>query len=321
MKNTKWSRTIVIITIIAVVLLLPVLFLEQPYQLSILIYTLLNIMLAVSMRLIMITGQITLGHAAFAAIGGYTSALLVTKLGFNFWAALPLTLLFSVVISLIIGYPTLRIKGAYFAILTFAFGQVIMYVFQTWKEIFGGAFGIVDIPRPHAISIPGLFAIDFSSRIASYYLIAAFAIIAVLFMYRLERSRFGLIFHSIGEMDLLAEHSAVNIMRYKVLAFTVGSLFATLAGILYTHYIGVITPWSFTFHSSVNYLIFVVFGGMGSFIGPIIGTCVFTPLPQLLKPLKAYEPLISYGVLLLVILFLPGGIMSLFKRRKHRGST
>jgi branched-chain amino acid transport system permease protein len=300
---------------IAAVLLLPVLFLEQPYQLSILIYTLLNVMLAVSMRLIMITGQITLGHAAFAAIGGYTSALLVTKLGFTFWEALIPALALSAAISLVIGYPTLRIKGAYFAILTFAFSEVIRYVFQTWKDIFGGAFGIVDIPRPEAITIPGLFAIDFSSRISSYYLIAVFVIVAILFMYRLEKSRFGLIFHSIGDADTLSEHSGVNIMNYKVLAFTIGSIFASLAGILYTHYIGVITPWSFTFNTTVNYLIFVVFGGMGSFIGPIIGACIFTPLPQILKPLKTFEPLISSVVLLIVILFLPGGLMSFFKRR------
>lgn len=306
---------------IAVVLLLPLIFLSQPYQLSIMIFMLLNIVFAVSMRLIMTTGQITLGHAAFAAVGGYTTALLVTKMGFTFWEALPLAAIVAILLSLLIGYPSLRLKGGYFAILTFALSEALRYVFQTWKDIFGGSFGIINIPPPDAISIPGLFTIDFSSRVASYYLIAIFAIIAVVFMYRLEKSRFGLIFHSIGESDSLSEHTGVNIMNYKVLAFVIGSSFAAIAGVLQTHYLTIINPFTFTFHSTVRYLIFGVIGGTGSIFGPIIGACIFTPLPEILRPLKEFESIIYALVLLVGILFFPGGIMSIFQRRKDRGSS
>lgn len=321
MKNKAWQKVIGFVIGIAVVLLLPLLFLSQPYQLSILIFMLLNIVFAVSMRLIMTTGQITLGHAAFAAIGGYTTTLLVTKMGFTFWESLPLAGIVAIILALVIGYPTLRLKGGYFAILTFALSEAVRYVFQTWKDIFGGSFGIVNIPPPDAISIPGVFTIAFTSRVSQYYLIAVFAIIAILFMYRVEKSRFGLIFHSIGAADSLSEHTGVNIMNQKVLAFVIGSFFAAIAGVLQTHYLTIINPFTFTFHSTVRYLIYGVLGGTGSFFGPIIGACIFTPLPELLRPLKEFESIIYALVLLIGILFFPGGIMSIFQRRKKRGSA
>ncbi len=291
--------------------MLPLLYASEPYRLSIMIYILLNIIFATSMRIIMTTNQLTLGHAAFGAIGGYTAALLVTKAGFSFWASLPLAAIVAVFFSLIIGFPTLRLKGAYFAILTFALSEVIRFVFQTWRRVFGGSFGIVDIPSPEAISIPGLFTIDFSSRISFYYLIAIFTILVVAFLYSVEKSRYGLIFKSIGEADSLTEHTGVNIINYKVLAFTIGSVIAALAGVLQTFYTGLINPMSFTFHQTVNYLIFIVIGGAGFFAGPILGAVILTALPEVLKPLKEYEPIIYAMVLMCGILFFPSGLMGM----------
>jgi branched-chain amino acid transport system permease protein len=313
-RKDIWRRWIGMAAIIVVVLLLPILFASEPYRLGIFIFMLLNIVFAVSMRLIMTTAQITLGHAAFGAIGGYTSALVVINLGFSFWIALVLAVALAAIIALVIGYPTLRLKGGYFAILTFALSEFIRFVFQTWRGTFGGSFGIVDIPPPNPITIPGLIEVDFSSRVASYYLIAVFTILAVAFMYRVEKSRYGLIFHSIGEADSLAEHTGVNILNYKVLAFTIGSVIAAMAGVFQTFYMGLITPTSFTFHQTVHYLIFVVIGGMGYFTGPIIAACIFTALPEVLKPLKEYEPAIYALVLLMGILYIPGGLMGLLPR-------
>jgi branched-chain amino acid transport system permease protein len=313
-NNALRKKGIGIGALIGVVLVLPVFLASEPYRLSIFIFMLLNIVYAVSMRLIMTTDQITLAHAAFAAIGGYAATLLVTKLDASFWLALPLAMIIAVLFSVVIGYPTMRLKGAYFAILTFALSEFIRFVFQTWRSLFGGAFGIVDIPAPNSISIPGLFAIDFSSRVASYYLIAVFTVLALVFMYRVEKSRYGLIFHSIKEADFLAEHSGVNILNYKVLVFTIGSTIAAMAGVFQTFYMGLITPMSFTFHQTVTYLIFVVIGGMGSFTGPIIAACIFTALPEVLKPLKEYEPIIYALVLMAGILYVPEGLMGLLPR-------
>jgi branched-chain amino acid transport system permease protein len=317
MDNTSKKKAIGIAAIIAAVLLIPAFSASDPYRLSVLIFIMINIVFAVSMRLIMTTDQITLGHAAFGAIGGYTSALLATKLGFSFWVTLPLAVLVAIFFALLIGYPTLRLKGGYFAILTFALSEVFRYVFQTWRRTFGGAFGIVNIPPPNAIVIPGLVVLDFSSRIASYYLIAVFMILALAFMYRVEKSRYGLIFHSIGEADFLAEHTGVSIINYKVLAFTIGSVFAAMAGVFQTHYIGLITPMSFTFHQTVEYLIFVVIGGLGFFSGPILGACILTALPEVLKPLREYEPIIYAMVLLIGVLYVPEGLMGLAPRLRR----
>ena len=296
--------------------LVPVFLASKPYRLSIFILMLLNIVFALSMRLIMLTDQITLGHSAFAAIGGYSATLLVTKLNFNFWIALPSAMMVAAIVSLLIGYPTLRLKGAYFSILTFALSEFIRYIFLTFRSIFGGAFGIVDIPAPDPISIPGLFRIEFSSRVASYYLVAAFTILAVGFLYRTEKSRYGLIFRSIGEADMITEHTGVNILNYKVLAFMIGSVCATMTGVFQTFYLGLINPMTFTFHQTVFYLIFVIIGGMGSVVGPILAACIFTALPELLKPLKEYEPIFYSLVLLIAILFFPKGILGSFSRKK-----
>lgn len=304
------------IVAIAAVLVLPLLFLSNPYRLSILIFILLNIVFGASMRLIMTINQITLGHAAFGAIGGYTGAILATKLNMSFWLILPASGLVAIFFALIVSYPTLRLKGAYFAILTFALSEVFRFVFQIWRGTFGGAFGIVDIPPPNAITLGSFIHIDFSSRIASYYLIAVFTIVALTIMYRIEKSRFGLAFKSIGQSELLTEHTGVNSINYKVLAFTIGSVFAALAGVFQTFYEGLINPMSFTFHQTVHYLIFVVIGGAGYFSGPIIGAIILTALPEVLRPLKEYEPIIYALVLLLSVLYFPQGLMEIWSNNR-----
>ncbi|MFC1825045.1 branched-chain amino acid ABC transporter permease [Thermodesulfobacteriota bacterium] len=313
-KNKAKKQAIGAAALIAIVLLIPLFFASEPYRLSIMIFILINVVFAVSMRLIMTTEQITLGHAAFGAIGGYTSAMLATRLEWSFWITLPLAALVAVFFSLLIGYMTLKLKGGYFAILTFALSEVIRYVFQTFRGTFGGSFGIVDIPPPNAIPVPGLLEISFDTRISSYYLIAVFAILAVGFMYRIEKSRYGLILKSIGEADVLTEHTGVNILNYKVLAFTIGSTMAAMAGVFQTHYMGLITPLSFTFHQTVEYLIFVVIGGTGYFMGPILGAFILTALPEILKPLREYEPIIYAMVLLIGVLYVPEGLMGLPKK-------
>lgn len=309
--------------LIVVLALVPIIT-DDPYYTHILIMICLSIVFAVGLRMILTTGQLSIGHAAFGAIGAYTCTLLVVKADFNFWLALPLAGVVAAIVAVLVGYPTLRIKGAYFAILTFALGELIRLVFvANWGGLTGGNVGIMGIPAPSAIHIGGR-VLDFDAGVFGnirgyyYYLALLLMLIAVWVMHRFDRSRVGMTFRAIAQADLLAECVGINIMRYKVLAFAVACFFAGLAGGILSSYIHYLSPVSLTFHDSIYFIMFAVVGGVGTISGPIIGALLFTALPEALRGAKQWEPIIAASLLLLAVLFLPGGLVSLPQRIKAR---
>lgn len=306
----KWITKSSIIALLVFALLMPLWF-SDPYLVHILIMTCLNIIFVTGFRLILTTGQLSIAHAAFAAIGAYASTLLVVKVGLNFWLALPLAGMVAAIVAVLVGYPTLKIKGAYFAIMTFALGEVIRLIFTNWKGLFEGSSGIIGIPAPNRIVLQGLPVLQFTSKGSYFILSFVLMVISVFSMYRIEKSRVGLIFHAIAASDKLSESVGINVMNYKVLAFSTGCFFAGLGGAIYAHYIQYLNPHSFSFHESVNWIMFCVTGGIASTSGPIIGSILFTWLPEILRATKHLESLISAIILILVILFLPNGLISL----------
>src|SRR4030042_4174362 len=168
MNWQKWGKTIFYVALLALFILIPFL-INVPYYLGIIIVILLNILLATSLWLILQTGQVSLAHAAFASIGGYMAAALVNSYGFSFWVSLPLAMVIATIIALIIGYITLRLKTHYFLIVTVAFGEIVRIVFGMIEQPFGGTIGILNLPPPDSIAIPGLPVIDFSSKVSFYY--------------------------------------------------------------------------------------------------------------------------------------------------------
>lgn len=279
---------------------------RDPYYLHILITITIFAVLSVGLRLILITGQISATQVAFYGIGAYASALLVLRLGWNTWFALPMAGIITGLIAMVVGYLALRLKGAYFIILTIAFGEVVRLMFMRWAGLFGGPVGLSDIPKPNPI-----LGFDFTSKVDFYYLALLLALVAVTFMYRLEHSRFGLTFNAIREADVLAESVGINPMRYKVLAFAVACFFAGLVGAFYAHYTHFIAPYDFTFHDSAKIIVFTIVGGRSKTLGPIIGTAFLILLVEALDDFGQYIPLF-YGTALIVILFfIPEGIISL----------
>lgn len=281
-------------------------FTQDPYVLNILITTGIWTIAAWGVRLIMSTGQLTLGHAAYMAIGAYTSALLVMKVGLSFWVAFPLAGVISTLVALLIGYLTLRIKGVYFAIITFAFAEIIRLIIIHWPNLLGGYGGLANIPAPHPF-----LTIRFSSRLPYYYLLLALILITYLVMVRIDQSRLGKIFSSIHESDTLAESIGINIMKYKIMAFCIGCFFAGLSGSFYAHYFNFTSPEFFTIWQSIYCLIFVLVGGAGSVFGPLVGSFFLTLIPEILRVAKEYEPIIYAIILILVMFLLPGGLISL----------
>lgn len=305
-------------SILLVVLLLVPLFISQPYVLHVLIIMGINITLATSLRFIATVGQFSLAHAGMVSIGAYSSALLVMKLGFSFWVALPLAGLTAMSIGFLVGYPFVRLKGIYFTMVTLFLTEFITLLAAEWRGLTGGVQGIISIPRPNAIIIPGLLNVTFASKADFYYLALIMVGFTLVSLYAIESSRIGIAFSSVQQSEALAESIGVNSSGFRVLAFSIGCFFAGIAGAFYSHYFSAIAPGSFGFLLSINVFIYMVVGGMRRFSGPSIGAVILTLVPELGREVKEYEPFVFASILLLVIFFLREGLVSLPERFSKR---
>jgi len=317
MNRLDWKKTGFYVVLLAILVFVPVLF-RNLYQLGVITFMLINVLLAVSCWFIMTTGQVTLGHAGFAAIGGYMSAALIARYGMSSWWSLLIAMITAGMIALVIGYITLRIKGIYFIVATLALGEVIRVVFGAWDNPFGGLVGIMNLPPPNAIVIPGLPAIEFASKVSLYYLTLILSLSGIVIMHRVNRSPIGLVFQGIRQADDLAENVGINIMGYKVLAFVIGCMFAGMAGVLYTYSVGSIQPSSFTLIQSAYYLVYVAVGGSINVFGPILGALVLNILSEFLRPVKEFEPIVFALILISAVLLLKGGLIGLVETLWHR---
>lgn len=304
------TRPLSLLLVLVIIVLLIPLVTQDKYYLHILIIMAIFILLTASLRLIFLTGQPSLGHSAFMAIGAYTSAVLAINLGLSFWLALIAAGVTAGIAAALIGIPILRLKGIYFFLVTFAFVELVRMAFNTfWRDVLGGPWGKYNIPGPGRISIPGLFTVNLGDRIPFYYLTVVLVLISLIILYRIERSRMGLVFKAIGGTDDLAEHVGIHLMGYKVFAFAIGCFFAGIAGSVYAHYHGVITPPDFGWVES-NYIIFyMIVGGVGSFAGPVLGASVLTFARTFFSAFPYYTGL-TFGILLIaVMMFMPEGLV------------
>lgn len=300
---------IILLTVLFILLVLPVI-IRNPYYLHILIMILLGSIFAVSLRLTWVTMIFNLGHAAFAAIGAYSSVLLVMRLGLSFWAALPLAGILAAICATILGYITLRVGGIYFLIITLVFNEVIRLSAISWASLTGGWTGIPDIPHP-LISILGVQIVEFTSKVPYYYLILILFLITLIVCYRIDMSRFGATLRSIAESETLSESVGINVLRCKVAVFSIGSFFSGVGGSFYAHYFGLLTPNTFSMYQSFDYFFYVYVGGAATIFGPVIGAALLIIMLEVLRGAVTYK-MISYAVILLLIArFLPTGVESL----------
>ena len=194
---------------------------------------------------------------------------------------------------------------------TFAFGEILILVFSRW---FGGRSGIAGIPGPHPFSFPGLPAAESFSKVHYYYLILALFLVTFLVMYRLDRSRFGMTCRAIQQADLLVESVGVSIMKYKLIAFMTACFFAGVAGSFYAHYVRFVNPDAFGMSISIILIMYIVIGGKQSIIGPILGVAILRALSSAIAPIAEYEPIIYAGITIMLVILMPGGLVSLPQR-------
>lgn len=306
-KTRRSAKCLILGLILVFLFLVPVLT-RDPYKLGILIRIGIFSTLALGVRLILLSGQLTLGHAAIWAVGGYSSALLVMKAGVPVWASFFLSGPIASLAGLIIGYPTLRIRGIYFAIITLAFAELVEIVILNQPTLLGGAMGIRGVPAFGSLGV--VVFRDFFPW-AYYYMALLMTIAATLTMWRIDHSRLGRTISAIRGDDELAQSIGVNLMKCKLIAFIIACFFAGLAGSYWAHYYRFLHPSLFTVWDSIYMLVYVVIGGTGSAFGPIIGTASLLIISELLSGALQWRAVIYAAILIAIIFTLPRGILGL----------
>ncbi|MDE0303899.1 MAG: branched-chain amino acid ABC transporter permease [Albidovulum sp.] len=259
-------------------------------------------------------GRINIGQGAFALIGAYVSAILVTKAGISFWISLPIAGLFAGMVAVLIGLPILRLRGVYFAMITLVLTEVVRLAALA-LPITNGAKGIVSIPLPSELSIFGIVLIpDFSAienpKLAFYYTACALMVACYAAMYRIVNSRLGQLCRSMQQNEELALSVGVNIAYLRVIIFAISSFFGGVGGAMFGAIAQSVYPSSFVVKDSIDFMLNCFLGGLGYVFGPMLGTLVLYFGWDLLFELGKYQLLIYSCVLILVILVLPNGLLS-----------
>jgi branched-chain amino acid transport system permease protein len=318
MTRQKLTKTLVLAALLLLVFSLPWilgLFKGPVYWRDVFIRIAIFILATSSMRAIYLTGEVSLGTSGFMLLGGYSSALIAAKLGLSPWLAMLIGGLFAAAVAAAVGYPFFRIKGVYFVITTLLLAFVFLYLAGWLQGLTGGwqGFRFFEISPQLAV---GSLTIAFTTKtnIEYYYLTMIVVGVCLFVLYRMERSRIGLVWGSIREADNLAQSVGVNIMAQKVFIFVVACFFTGLAGALFAFHVHALSPTStpanvFHFFTSVYCLMYMVVGGEASFFGPIIGTTLFMLLRELSRGLEEYWPLVAGAFLILIIFFMPQGLI------------
>jgi branched-chain amino acid transport system permease protein len=261
------------------------------------------------------TGLMPLMYAGLAGVGAYTTVNLVMKFSVSFWLAMPVGALAAAVVGVMLGLPSLRLRGFYFTLSGLVIQTALTMLFVYVPQLTGGDTGISQIPPP-AIPLPGNRAVPLSGA----WLEESLAVAAVLAVYAVRwvtRSTWGTYLVAIREDALLTEAIGIDVTRYRVLAFFVSSMIAGVGGGFYAHYMGFVSPRSFDVLTSLNIWLMVGFGGQGTLMGPIVGTLILAPLPYLLQNLYLYKDIIYGTLIVLTTIFLPRGVYGsmVFHRR------
>lgn len=289
------------------------------YQINIVTNALLYVMLGLGLNIVVgLAGLLHLGYVAFYAVGAYSYALLYHHFGIGFWTALPLGALLATLFGIVLGFPVLRLRGDYLAIVTLGFAEITRLVLENWNEFSFGPSGIAGIPRP------GLFGWEMDlhgATIYIYFLMIFLCLLTIFVVNRLQNSRIGRAWVALREDETACEAMGVNPTAAKLTAFALGSTWAGLAGVVFAAKTTFVNPASFTFLESAMILSIVVLGGMGSILGVIIGAFVLILTPEYLRAFSEYRMLLFGLIMVMMMIFRPQGIVSGVRRiyEFHRG--
>lgn len=304
-----WRRTIATAIACVAAVLLPAVM--GNYGMSVAVTVVTYCVLGLGLNIVVgYAGLLDIGYAAFFAIGAYTTGLLQLKLGWTFWESLPVAVLAAAISGVIIGYPTLRLRSDYLAIVTLGFGEIVRITATNLTGLTGGPNGLYGIP---AVSV---FGQRLATNNGKYYLGLFLLALALLFTFALSRSRLGRSWRSLREDETAAEAVGVPSLKVKLMAYVMGAIVGSIAGMFFTAQFGTVDPSSFTYLTSVMILIVVVVGGMGSIPGMILGAILVIVLPEVLRPIAEFRMLLFALALVVLMLIRPQGLWPVRRARK-----
>jgi branched-chain amino acid transport system permease protein len=293
----------------------PFVFRESRYLLGVLTTASVLSLISLGVWLTFAIGRINIGQAAFALVGGYTTAILSVKLGVSFWLCLPASGLVAALVGAVIGWPILRLKGVYFAMITLTLTEAARLAALNGGSITQGATGILNIPLPGEVALAGVVLVPafgaLNVHLAFYYLAAILLVLGLFTVTRIATCRLGWIFRSLRQDEALAASIGVNVAKYRVLAFALGCFFAGIAGAFFTVSQQSIYPSSFGVPDSVYFMLYCFLGGLSYVSGPVVGAFVLFLGFELLHGLREYQMLAYAAIMIVVMLWLPNGLLSL----------
>ena len=313
--------------VLGAALALPIAFSDNRYVVDTATTVLIYVMLGWGLNVVVgLAGLLDLGYVAFYAVGAYSYALLSTELGWSFWQALPLSGALAAGFGILLGYPILRLRGDYLAIVTLGFGEIVRIVLVNWTSFSGGPNGISSIPRPSFFGLEfsrsapegtqtfaDFFGLEFSPMhrlLFLYYLILGLALLTNLFVSRLRRLPMGRAWEALREDEIACQAMGMNTTHIKLSAFAIGAMLGGFAGVFFAARQGFISPESFTFTESAIILAIVVLGGMGSQLGVVLAASLLVLIPEFGRNLAEYRMLLFGVAMMLIMVWRPGGLLS-----------
>lgn len=287
----------------AAMVLLPFIF-SNNYYIKILIVIGINTIIVLGLNLLMgAAGQVSIGHAAFYGIGAYASAIVTTHYGLSPWFGLAAAIILGGLVGYGIAMPTLRLKGHYLAMATLGFAEIVHVLFLELRDLTGGTDGLYGIP---SISIGGF---TFETPLKLYLLVIVFVVVSLVISINIVNSRVGRALRAVHGSEIAAAGSGVDTAKYKIQVFVLSAVLASIGGSLYAHMAGYVSPESFTLGISITLVTMVVFGGMSSIWGAVVGASILTVLEEYLKAYDDYNMVIFGGILVLAMVFMPQGLV------------
>ncbi|WP_413886537.1 ABC transporter permease subunit [Candidatus Desulfatibia sp.] len=287
-------------------------FVFSMYQTNIMTTALIYVVISLGLNIVVgLAGMLDLGYVAFYAVGAYTYALLNYHFGLGFWTVLPIGAAMGFFFGVLLGFPVLRLRGDYLAIVTLGFGEIIRLILENWNEFSFGPSGIANIPRP------SLFGIQMSLHgaiIYLYFLMIGLTLFTIFVVNRLQDSRIGRAWIALREDEIACQAMGIDKTKTKLTAFALGATWAGMGGVVFAAKTTFINPASFTIWESIIILCVVVIGGKGSIIGVILGALILILLPEYLRAFSEYRMLLFGAVLVVMMVFRPGGIISDVRR-------
>lgn len=306
MNRKKKNRTWILAAVILVFIIALPHMLRNDYYMVVINRILINTIVVLGLNFITgLTGQMNLGTAGIYALGAYSSALFVSYTHLSPWLGLAAAILMGLLIGRALGYPSLRIRGVYLSLTTIGFAEVVRLLLANLADFTGGTTGLKSIP------CYSIFGFQFNTQIRMYYLFVVMTAFAFFVAWRIVHSKWGRVFKSLRDNIDAVEMTGVDVADMKIKAFTIASVYGTIGGAMYAHFMGYINPSSFTIDLSTNYVIMLMVGGLESVVGCFVGATVVTGLPEVLRFLGDYYQIVFLSVILVGAIFFPNGWLDL----------